>query len=140
MSDERLHFEPVERRTVAEEIRERLLGSILAGDLAPGTRLPSERVLCDDFGVARTSVREAIQGLVSIGAIERRGNRAFVVEHLPDVEVSTADHDDRKEFVRRLFETRRVIEIPIGELTACRATEAERAEILRLAEAFHPAM
>lgn len=140
MSDQRVRFEPVARRTVAEEIRQRLQTSILDGDLAPGSRMPSERALCDDFGVARTSVREAIQGLVSMGLIERRGNRAYVVEHLPTLSVGTGEADDRKEFVSRLFETRRVIELPIGELAACRATDEERADVAAQAAAFHPNM
>ena len=40
-------------------------------ELPPGAQLPSERDLCEQFGVARTSVREAIQGLVT-----HRGPRA----------------------------------------------------------------
>jgi GntR family transcriptional regulator, transcriptional repressor for pyruvate dehydrogenase complex len=131
----RAPFAPVERRTVADEIRERLVSSITAGDLPPGARLPSERTLCDEFGVARTSVREAIQGLVSVGLIERRGNRAYVVERLPEVRVG---EDERRHRVRQLFETRRVIEGPVAELAACRADEAQRAELSRQAARFHP--
>jgi GntR family transcriptional repressor for pyruvate dehydrogenase complex len=126
-------FAPVERRTIADEVRERLLASILSGDLQPGDPIPSERALCDEFGVARTSLREAIQGLSSLGLLERRGNRTHVVERLPEVRV---DGDARKERVRQLFETRRVIEVPIAELAAARADSKERAELARVAEAF----
>ena len=41
-------FEPVARRTVAEEIREQLMSSITAGGLMPGDRVPSERELCEE--------------------------------------------------------------------------------------------
>jgi GntR family transcriptional repressor for pyruvate dehydrogenase complex len=64
----------------AVEVRERLIEAIRNGELIAGTALPAERVLCEQFNVARTSVREAIQGLATAGFIERRGNRAFVVE------------------------------------------------------------
>ena len=50
-------FDPVTRRTVSAEIRQRLADAIHSGQLAPGTPLPAERVLCQEFGVARTSVR-----------------------------------------------------------------------------------
>jgi DNA-binding FadR family transcriptional regulator len=127
-------FAPVERRTVADEVRERLLTSITSGQFQPGDPLPSERALCDEFGVARTSLREAIQGLATLGMLERRGNRTHVVERLPEVRVQG---DLRKERVRLLFETRRVIEVPIAELVAARADERQRTEIGRLAAAFH---
>jgi len=127
-------FAPVERRTIADEVRERLLASITSGQLQPGAALPSERALCDEFGVARTSLREAIQGLATLGIIERRGNRTHVVERLPEVRV---EGDARKERVRQLFETRRIIEVPIAEMAASRADEKQRAELARVAEAFN---
>jgi GntR family transcriptional regulator, transcriptional repressor for pyruvate dehydrogenase complex len=131
-------FEPVTRETLSMLIRDRLLERIGSGDLEPGAQMPSERALSEQFQVARTSVREAIQGLLSLGVIERRGNRSYVAEQLPDVRVDT--DDDRKEFVRQLFETRRALELPIIELAARRATDADRAEIQALADQFRRGM
>ena len=131
-------FEPVARRTVAEEVREAIAARILSRELAPGTQIPSERSLCEQFGVARTSVREAIQGLVTLGMIERRGNRSYVVEHLPAVQLDGAD--GRKRRVAELFEVRQVVEIPIARLAACRATDEDRAQIVVLADGFGPDM
>ena len=54
----------------------------------PVRLLPSEDSLGEQFGVSRTSVREAIRELITLGLIERRGNRAHVVEHLPEVKLS----------------------------------------------------
>ncbi len=123
-------FAPVARHTVSAEIRHRLADAIHTGQLAPGTPLPAERVLCQEFGVARTSVREAIQGLVIAGYLERRGNRSVVAEHLPEVNFSG---DDRKVLVSQLFEVRQVIEPAIVEMAARRATDAQREEIARFA-------
>lgn len=131
-------FEPITRETLSALIRDRLLERITSGDLEPGSQMPSERALSEQFQVARTSVREAIQGLLSLGVIERRGNRSYVAEHLPDVRVAVGD--DRKEFVRQLFETRRALELPIIELAARRASTADRAEIQAVADKFHPGM
>jgi DNA-binding FadR family transcriptional regulator len=125
-------YAPIVRRTVSEEVRDRILRSIGVGDLAPGARLPSERTLCDEFAVARTSVREAIQGLVSKGVVERRGNRTHVVEHLPAVDLG----DFRKERVRELFEVRRLIELPMAELAAVRARPDQRDELDAVANGF----
>lgn len=130
-------FDPINRRTVAEGVREALLDVIRRGELAPGSQVPPERALCEQFGVARTSVREAIQGLVSLGVIERRGNRAYVTEQLPGVQL---DGDRRKREVTDIFEVRRVVEVPMAQLAACRATDEERAAVGRLGRDFRTDM
>ena len=132
-------FEPIGRETLSGRIREQLYERISTGELQPGARMPSERSLSDQFRVARTSVREAIQGLVSLGVIERRGNRSYVAERLPDINVNGSG-DDRKSFVRQLFETRRALELPIIELAAERATAGDRSEIETLSRQFRPGM
>jgi GntR family transcriptional repressor for pyruvate dehydrogenase complex len=125
-------FEPVTRETLSAQIRDQLHDRIRSGALEPGDRVPSERALSEQFQVARTSVREAMQGLLSMGLIERRGNRSYVVEHLPEVMI--VERDDRVEFIGQLFETRTLLEVPLIELAAERASEADRAEISRLAD------
>lgn len=127
-------FAPISRETVSSQIRGQLLERITTGELAPGARMPSERDLSDRFEVARTSVREAMQGLVSMGVVERRGNRSYVAEHLPDVVV--APSGDGKSFVAELFETRRVLEVPVFEMAAERASAAERQRISEIADRF----
>jgi GntR family transcriptional repressor for pyruvate dehydrogenase complex len=129
-------FEPIGRETLSGRIREQLHQRIATGELEPGARIPSERTLSEQFRVARTSVREAMQGLVSLGVIERRGNRSFVAERLPDVTLNAAD--DAKSFVRQLFETRRTLELPIIRFAADRASDDDRAEIAAVAARFRP--
>ena len=125
---------PISRETVSEQVRTQLLGSIVSGELPPGARVPSERDLSERFGVARTSIREAMQGLVSLGAVERRGNRVYVAERLP--EFALDGDDDRKRFVQELFETRRVLELPIFQLAAERADDADKVRIREAANQF----
>ncbi len=108
------------------------------GELAPGARMPSERELAEQFQVARTSVREALQGLVSLGIVERRGNRSFVAERMPEVDMY--NRDVRLRFVAELFETRRVLEVPIFALAVSRASEADRAALQEVVRQFDPEM
>lgn len=131
---ESMTFDPISRQTVSAQIRDQLLRRITIGELGPGARVPSERELSEQFEVARTSVREAIQGLLSLGYIERRGNRTWVAERLPDVAVRGGD--DKKVFVRQLFETRRLLEIPIFTLAAERSDEDDHAAIAQLLARF----
>ncbi|HEY5920051.1 MAG TPA: PLP-dependent aminotransferase family protein, partial [Kofleriaceae bacterium] len=58
---------------------------ILAGELAPGIRLPSSRQLARDLGVARTTVLQALDGLAAEGFIvTRRASSTCVAPELPD--------------------------------------------------------
>lgn len=131
---EPMTFDPIARQTVSAQIREQLLRRIVTGELGPGARVPSERELSEQFEVARTSVREAIQGLLSLGYIERRGNRTWVAERLP--EVSVRGGDDEKVFVRQLFETRRLLEVPIFALAAERSDDDDHAAVATLLARF----
>ena len=59
-------------RHLASELIGRLTDEIVAGDLAPRTRLPTEHKLMEAFGVSRTVVREAIAALRADGLVETR--------------------------------------------------------------------
>ncbi len=54
------------------EITRHLERAIISGQLAVGDYLPAERVLCEQLGVSRPVVREALGRLVSLGLIESR--------------------------------------------------------------------
>ena len=99
--------------------------------------MPSERDLSERFRVARTSVREAMQGLASLGVVERRGNRSYVAEHLPEVVVAPNGDRNGKSFVAELFETRRVLEVPLFVMAAERADEVDRERVAALAARFN---
>ena len=47
----------------------------MGGELAPGTMLPTEAELAGQFGVNRSTVREAIRLLEQEGLVERRGSK-----------------------------------------------------------------
>ncbi len=129
---------PIPRRTVASAVREAIEGAISTGDMAPGTPLPSERELAEQFDVARTSIREAVQALLTVGLVEKRGNRSYVAERLPEIRFDHADH--RKRRVAELFEVRQIVEVPIARLAARNATPQQRSEIAELAGHFHEGM
>jgi GntR family transcriptional repressor for pyruvate dehydrogenase complex len=134
----RPRFQPVTRRTVPEEIREALRQSIRTGLLVPGSRVPSERALCEEFEVGRTTIREALQGLLTMREIERRSQRYYVAERLPTV--SLDDMDPRKDRVRELFEVRRLLENATVRRCVERASSAEIDAIAEVALTFTPNM
>src|SRR4051794_41798329 len=60
-------FEPVSAPTTFEETVERLGTAIRTGLLPPGSRLPPERDLADQLGIARSTLRQALTTLVQSG-------------------------------------------------------------------------
>src|SRR3954462_2632771 len=70
-------------RKAYEQVADQLLAMITAGELSPGDRLPSEAELAADFGVSRTTVREALRILATRNLIHTRKGMAgghFIVE------------------------------------------------------------
>ncbi|MBZ4014892.1 FadR/GntR family transcriptional regulator [Streptomyces purpurogeneiscleroticus] len=65
-------FTPVEPVRAYQRVAEQIEDRILSGELPPGSRLPGERELVSQFGVGRSTVREALRVLQSAGLIRSR--------------------------------------------------------------------
>jgi len=61
-----------EKQTLGKQVVARILELIQTGSLRAGDRLPPERELIEIFGVGRSSLREALQALSTLGVIESR--------------------------------------------------------------------
>jgi GntR family transcriptional regulator len=80
--------EPLYRR-IAQDLRRR----IESAEMAPGSQLPTELELRDNYGASRNTVREAVKWLIMRGLVETRpGQGTFVVEKIdPFVTTLSAD-------------------------------------------------
>jgi GntR family transcriptional repressor for pyruvate dehydrogenase complex len=67
-----MSFDKVRRVRSFDDVVVQLREAIYSGRVRPGQRLPSERQLCEDFGVGRPTLREALRALEAIGLIEVR--------------------------------------------------------------------
>lgn len=68
----------------AEDAFRDLEARIVDGDLSPGARLPSERMLVEEYGVSRPAIREALRRLEERGLIVvQPGRGSFVQEIFP---------------------------------------------------------
>lgn len=69
MSETAADYTPIMRRTLHDEVLERLRDMIIEGRLAPGQRI-NEGQVGAQLGVSRTPLREAIKTLASEGLVE----------------------------------------------------------------------
>ena len=81
--------ESIARRTLHEEIVERLQDLIVDGTLPAGGKVP-EKELCLQFGVSRTPMREALKVLAADGLVSLEPNRgawirSVTLEEMEDV-------------------------------------------------------
>jgi GntR family transcriptional regulator, transcriptional repressor for pyruvate dehydrogenase complex len=65
-------FRPVNVGRMSQVIVDQIKILLREGRLSPGDRLPSERELCQRFGVSRVTVREALRVLEAGGLVEIR--------------------------------------------------------------------
>jgi GntR family transcriptional regulator, transcriptional repressor for pyruvate dehydrogenase complex len=65
-------FEPVPRERISDRVASALRGAILEGQFAADDRLPGERQLAEEFGVNRSTIREALRALERLGLVETR--------------------------------------------------------------------
>lgn len=77
-------MDAIAQQSLHDELLNRLRTMIIDGQFVPGDKIP-ERQLCDQFGVSRTPLREALKVLAAEGLVQLAPNRgAMVAEYSPE--------------------------------------------------------
>jgi len=107
---------------------DQLLSQLRNGSIRPGDRLPGEHELMRMLGVGRSSVREALRALITLGLVETRPGRGpVVVARSPNPLAGLGTGTDvadalQKSAVLDLLEVRECLEGQAAALAAQRAT------------------
>ena len=125
------------RETLVDRLTTQLRQQILSGRLSPGQTMPSERALREAFGVGRTTVREALNGLIASSFVERRNNQLVVCDPalLPEHEVDIASLAARLS-VADVFETRKALETKAVELASLHWADDDLKPLQRAVDAM----
>lgn len=76
-------FSNITNKKVYEQVIEQIQEKIFNGEFKNGDKLPSERELSELMGVSRTSIREAIRVLETMGIIEsKQGEGNFICSNI----------------------------------------------------------
>lgn len=110
-------LDPIPRTRLYELLAERLVEHVARAGLQPGDRFPPERELAAQFGVSRTSVRQALVSLEVQGVVTvRHGGGVFLA--------TPAGRDplrglwDRQQRLSDIYAVREALEVKIAELAA----------------------
>lgn len=75
-------IKPIKPKKVSDQVFDQLREFIYRGNLKPGEKLMPERELAEAMKVSRTTIRDAIQRLVTMGlVIQKQGQGTFVKSH-----------------------------------------------------------
>jgi GntR family transcriptional regulator, transcriptional repressor for pyruvate dehydrogenase complex len=123
---------PIPRTTLTAAAFEQLISRVVKGNWKPGDRIPPERDLCQQLGIARTSLREALKAMELIGLLDSRvGDGTFVCPRSEFLSrpllwaFTGSDHSELQD----IMEARTIIEENLAGLAAERGSSEAIAEI-----------
>lgn len=124
------------RKPLSTQVWESLSERISSGALAPGAQLPTEAALCDEYGVSRTVVREAVARLRSEGRVIPQQGRGIFVSEAPAQPGFTVTEEALQTLSETiaLLELRMSVEVEAAGLCAERRSAAEARAIRALME------
>ena len=123
---------PIARTTLTATAFEQLISYVVKGIWKAGDRIPPERELCQQLGIARTSLREALKAMELIGMLDSRvGDGTFVcprTEFLSRPLLWAFTGSDHTE-LHDIMEARTIIEENLAGLAAERGSDEAIARI-----------
>lgn len=121
----------MKKEKMSHRIAAEILEQIVEGDIKPGQKLPTEKQLCEKYGVSRASIREALSELKAQGAVtSKQGGGTYVEKafHGEFFHQVMVDESNLASF-RYLFEMRKILEPEAAMLAAERRTNKELEEM-----------
>ncbi|MDW7740053.1 MAG: FadR/GntR family transcriptional regulator [Bacillota bacterium] len=124
-------IQPVEKKALSFRIIEQIKGKIMRGELKANQQLPTEKELTEIFQVGRSTVREALTALVSMGLISREKEGLFVVENAINAFKNQVNPLQLSKVVTfsEVFELRKLLESSLVPLVVLRATDEDIEDI-----------
>lgn len=99
------------------QLRRYISDRIESGELKPGDRLPSESKLVSRFGISRTTVRQALGELTSLGLLTRiQGKGTFVVQPRIQQRLSRLTGFSQDMHSRRLRPSSQILDLALVHL------------------------
>jgi len=124
---------PLPRHSLADAVVGRLQQQLSLGVYKPGDKLPSEPELMAEFGVGRSTIREAVRILANTGLLTVRQGSGTMVEAQPGISEPLPQRL-RRANATDLDEVRQLLEIKIAEKAALLRTRKDITKMKGLLE------
>ncbi len=116
-------------RSLSDQAYENILAKIMDGDIPVGGKLPTEQYLCNEFGMSRPVLRQALKQLREDDVIVSRQGSGSFVKRRPEGAVRDFVPVGSIADIQRTFEFRAAIEGEAAFFAAQRRTDADLAEM-----------
>jgi DNA-binding FadR family transcriptional regulator len=124
------------KKTKSAEVANKLNSMVLSEKtLLPGERLPDERTMATEFGVSRTSIREAVKMLETSGILVIKKALGIFVAENPGISTDPFHMDcfsDKIKVMRDWYEVRLALETEMMRMVVANASDEEIAQIVSL--------
>jgi len=124
---------PIQRRSLADAVVSKLQQQLSLGIYQPGDKLPSEPELMVQFGVGRSTIREAIRILSNTGILSVRQGSGTIVQSQKGI-TEPLQQRLRRAGTADLEEVRQLLELKIAEKAALNRSKKDIAKMTSLLE------
>lgn len=114
----------IKRNSLADEVAHRLQEQISRGTYKPSEKLPTEPALMQEFGVGRSTIREAVRILANGGVLRVQQGLGTFVEENTGIEEPLPQRLKRAQF-EDLDEVRQLLELKIAQKAALHRSETD---------------
>lgn len=131
------HIEKMNKKLLGSQVEDELLQYILQEPVEIGQKIPNEFELAELFGVGRSTIREAVKGLVSKGILEvRRGSGTFVISTSTPEEdpLGLGTFQDKYKLALDLFDVRLLLEPEIAAMACDHASKEDISDLQSLCD------
>ncbi|MFC5404581.1 FadR/GntR family transcriptional regulator [Cohnella soli] len=122
----KVSFQTLKRTKLVDDVVAQLQDTIVNGGLKPGDKIPTEPELMTQFGVGRSTIREAVRVLVHAGLLEKKQGFGTFLPSAPVIQEPLVNRLRRAEMME-VYEVRKMLEVEISRLAAERRDEQDLA-------------
>ncbi|SFL53445.1 DNA-binding transcriptional regulator, FadR family [Paenibacillus sp. 1_12] len=120
----KVSFQSLNRPKLVDDVVIQLQKKISSGDIRHGDKIPTEPELMEQFGVGRSTIREAVRVLVHAGLLEKKqGFGTYLTSN--SVIQEPLEHRLRRAEILEVYEVRKMLELEISRLAAARRDEED---------------
>lgn len=130
-------YEKVDKKLLVSQIEDQIMMHIQNENIEIGTKLPNEYELAEQYGVGRSTIREAVKSLVSKGVLEvKRGAGTYIKNtvRLDSDPLGLIRFQDKYQLAMELFDVRILLEPEIAVMACENASKEEKEELKALCD------